>query len=147
MIVGQEDKPPLDELAHYGVKGMKWGVTHDTPGGGGSSSPTKQDIYAARAKVYAHRQKYGRSYDAYKAALKRGDQKTADYHDKRMLELDRQAATSDYEATAMRMTRGEKVAAYLLAGPLGLAYVGLRSAQRKSAERGIARAKKEHGVN
>lgn len=28
MIVG-ESKPPLAELAHYGVKGMKWGVIRD----------------------------------------------------------------------------------------------------------------------
>ncbi|MFL6416847.1 MAG: hypothetical protein ACJ74Y_14380 [Bryobacteraceae bacterium] len=26
MILGQDDKPPLDELVHFGVKGMKWGV-------------------------------------------------------------------------------------------------------------------------
>lgn len=26
MILGEEDKPSLDVLAHHGVKGMKWGV-------------------------------------------------------------------------------------------------------------------------
>lgn len=26
MILGEEIKPPLDELVHFGVKGMKWGV-------------------------------------------------------------------------------------------------------------------------
>lgn len=26
MIVNDSDKPSLDELAHYGVKGMKWGT-------------------------------------------------------------------------------------------------------------------------
>lgn len=25
MIIGQEEKPPLNELAHFGIKGMKWG--------------------------------------------------------------------------------------------------------------------------
>jgi hypothetical protein len=26
MILGQSDKPSIDELIHYGTKGMKWGV-------------------------------------------------------------------------------------------------------------------------
>lgn len=26
MIVGQDEKPSLEELAHYGIRGMKWGV-------------------------------------------------------------------------------------------------------------------------
>jgi hypothetical protein len=26
MILGEEEKPPLDELVHFGVKGMRWGV-------------------------------------------------------------------------------------------------------------------------
>lgn len=29
MILGEETKPLLDTLAHYGVKGMKWGVRRD----------------------------------------------------------------------------------------------------------------------
>ena len=28
-----DDKPPLDELRHFGVKGMKWGVRRDGPEG------------------------------------------------------------------------------------------------------------------
>lgn len=30
MIVGQE-KPPLEELVHFGVQGMRWGVRNDKP--------------------------------------------------------------------------------------------------------------------
>ena len=30
MIAGEENKPSLDELAHYGVKGMKWRVHKDS---------------------------------------------------------------------------------------------------------------------
>lgn len=33
-----QKKTPPGELEHYGVKGMKWGVRHDTPGGGGGAS-------------------------------------------------------------------------------------------------------------
>ena len=43
MIAGQEDKPPLDELAHFGVKGMKWGRRKAEP-------PTTRAEKQARVK-------------------------------------------------------------------------------------------------
>lgn len=33
------DKPALDELAHFGVKGMKWGHHKAQPTGGGGEAP------------------------------------------------------------------------------------------------------------
>lgn len=54
MIVGQ-DKPPLGELAHFGVKGMKWGV-HST------ATPAQQE-----AKRVLKLQKKLRRIDSNKA--------------------------------------------------------------------------------
>jgi hypothetical protein len=43
VILGQDDKPPLDELVHFGVKGMHWGVRRDRETGGrsGGAAPTR----------------------------------------------------------------------------------------------------------
>lgn len=49
MILGQEVKPPLDEntLAHFGVKGMKWGVHKNRT----SAEQTRHDRNVKVAKV------------------------------------------------------------------------------------------------
>lgn len=35
-------KPSLADLAHFGVKGMHWGVRRSSPSGGGSAPPTRK---------------------------------------------------------------------------------------------------------
>lgn len=57
MILGQEDKPPLDEdtLVHYGVKGMHWGVRKDDhPGASRKTNheARKDASEFARAKMF-----------------------------------------------------------------------------------------------
>lgn len=53
-ILGQE-KPSLDDLVHYGVKGMKWGVRKSTPEGVSRSTnreARKDAREFARAKMF-----------------------------------------------------------------------------------------------
>lgn len=57
MILGQEEKPPLDEdtLAHYGVKGMHWGVRkgdHPDVTRATNRAARKDAVEFARAKMF-----------------------------------------------------------------------------------------------
>lgn len=50
-----EEKPTPEELLHFGIKGMKWGVRHDRPPGVSSSTnrQAKKDAQEfARAKMF-----------------------------------------------------------------------------------------------
>lgn len=38
-----EEKPNLEDLVHFGVKGMKWGIRRDPDRGGGQSTETKAE--------------------------------------------------------------------------------------------------------
>ena len=113
MITESKPGSPEEVLAHFGKKGMKWGVRRTPPSGSRSavtskfnkknpSSGAKADaIRLARAKSNVNFQK------AYK--VKRGTK------------AERKAAKLTYlkspdRATALRMTRGEKVVTGILAG-------------------------------
>lgn len=138
----QEDKPSLDELAHHGVKGQKWGVTRDRAAsvgrnGGISSKPTTQQIHDARAKTQSQIRRINQQIDKTNTSTgkqqEREAKKLVDMHDAYLKNPDR--------ATAMRMTKGEKwvagIGAVVLPG-VGTAAIGVtaaaRVAQRKSVE-------------
>jgi hypothetical protein len=96
-ILGQE-KPRLDDLQHFGVKGMKWGVR-------------KQ---ASAADIKGARKRFGRRVDDFHDAgkqlrktTKRGSAQRAAGQKK--LAKTRMSLLNDPDrATSFRMTRGEK---------------------------------------
>lgn len=95
-VMYPEDKPSLEELFHFGVKGMRWGVRKKV---------TTSDIKSARAR------QRGRSESARK--------------------------TSSDRAISSRLTRGEKVAALLIGGPVGLVVIGGAAINAKRIERNV----------
>lgn len=55
-----EDKPSLDEaMAHFGVKGMHWGVRKSTDSATGSTGQTKKPMSAERKKAIAKKAAIG----------------------------------------------------------------------------------------
>lgn len=130
-MISTEKPGTPEELVHFGVKGMKWGV-HRTAGSRAfkESNPKNADrrheIKRARASVKATK-------TAYKAEKDPG---------KKQMLKDTHLSNPD-KATALRLKRGEKVAALLLAGPLSAslvvptavgAVVGARVGKRRAIE-------------
>jgi hypothetical protein len=96
-IVGQ-DKPDLLSIRHSGIKGMKWGVR--------KTAPTTGDIHDARSRQNARA-----NTAVLHPSAKTRTAASKEFH------------TSEDRVTAARMTRGEKMAAVLLAGPIGGAVI------------------------
>jgi hypothetical protein len=125
MIVG-DDKPSLEELYHYGVMGMKWGQRKKATGA---------DIYKARRQVNAYR-------TVRAIATQRRNESAAGSKERDRMEKTLERIEKDYEkdparAIAVRMTRGEKFAAGLLALPTGglsLASIVVSSAASRRIE-------------
>lgn len=67
-----QDKPSLEDLAHHGVKGMKWGVTHDDPRVG--SRPSSVKPLSPRSQAEAKK--------AYLAAVERAANKPMSKEDR-----------------------------------------------------------------
>ncbi len=111
MIIVGQDKPSLADLMQSGVKGMKWGVR--------KHNPSTSDIHNARLRQMQ------RSAAATNPQLssKKRDAAAKDFH------------TNEDRVTAMHMTRGEKMTAVILAGPLGGALIVANKVQVKRAGR------------
>jgi len=102
----QEFATPQEALEHYGVKGMKWGVTN-------ADRPSSNDIHDARARLAIKNRDYQKERKAIKkdkvALPSRRDRKEAigDLKIKTLSDPDRQ--------TAFRLTTGEKAVYAMLA--------------------------------
>lgn len=113
-------KPSLEELAHHGVKGMRWGVRKD--------HPTSADIHGARARQAAREKTFQT------AKSKSARTRAATAH-----------RLSEDRVTASRLTLGEKVTLSLVGGPAGLLVIGQNAAFRRSVERNVDKGRKAAG--
>lgn len=124
------EKPPLDELAHYGVKGMKWGQTN--------TSATAGEITSARRRLRKETKAY-RTQSKKLGSMAEGTPARRAF-EKKLVDRHQAYLKSPDRVIAARMTRGEKVATVLLSGqtPMtllaGAANIGVSSAISRTIE-------------
>lgn len=120
MILGEEGKPSLDELAHHGVKGMRWGQ-HKSSGESSTSSssaphPTSADIHGARqrhnARIAALHEKSVRLSMAKTPVEKAAILK--DIH-----AISKEGLSSGDHVLAGKVTKGEKIVSNVLVPVVG----------------------------
>lgn len=124
-FVGEEYKPSLEELAHYGVLGMKWGKTRARANGA--------QIRQARRRLGKEQADLFEKQDAVKS-LQKGTSARA----KGEKELAKQTTAflnNPDRVTATRLTRGEKAVLLVLGGPVGAAGIALTSGVSRRVER------------
>jgi hypothetical protein len=123
----QEFATPQDALAHYGKKGMKWGVRN---------KPTRAEIKDARYNVASDNAKFYKG----KSKIKRGEgtrkEKRAAIKKLRASHL-----KNPDRLTSLRMTNGEKAAFAVLAVAAPPLAVGI-AADRVVAKRILTKAAK-----
>lgn len=113
-----------DALAHYGVKGMRWGVRKKV---------TAADIADARINLASKQLKVAKAQQKVKAT-QRGTVERAKAVAKRE-EAKKEFLKDPDRVNAMRFTRGETVAIALLGGPVGLTVIASQAAQVRTVAR------------
>ena len=112
-----DEKPSLEDLAHHGVKGQRWGVR--------KSRPSATEIHAAR-------QRQEKRITKLRAA--KTPQKKAS--------ITKQLNTNEDRVTSARMTLGEKVTTTMLGGPVGLVVIARNNRVVKNVAAKTDRARK-----
>jgi hypothetical protein len=118
-----------ESLHHYGVKGMKWGVTR---------APSGKQIRAARYRVDRKRQGLKDQLHNVSEAHKSGDKARLDRETAAFLSMNKSFLKNPDRATAMRITRGEK-ALLLIAGTVAAPGIGTAAAATKIGASSVAR--------
>lgn len=106
----------VDEaLAHFGKKGMKWGVRKD--GGSSGSKPTSADIQSARQR---HNARINRANQVIDSTSPIASNKVKQHAVNELHRIANEAKKNPQDIDlAFKSTRGEKVASVLMAGPFG----------------------------
>lgn len=113
-----EDKPSPEDVLHYGVVGMKWGKRRAKASG--------KEIRSARKRLSVEQDKLFDKQDSVKKTGK-GQRELANMTTKFLKNPDR--------VTAVRLTRGEKAAAFIIFPPAGAATIALTSGISRRIEK------------
>lgn len=119
--------PSFDELKHFGIKGMQWGVRNRPTGGSLKPGRATGEIRVARRNVRAA----GRASIKEKAKFVVGKSSMKQVHEKKLTFL-----MNPDRATAARLTRGETAVVALLGSPalLGVSQINSRIITSRQAE-------------
>lgn len=145
------DLTPEEWLAHYGVKGMRWGHRKAPDAVGAASNRpkvTSKDIHDARERTAVRRRAINAQVDKVNAAAANGASKREFTKEAKTLEkMSVDFLKNPDRATALRMTTGERVAAGIIAvalpggGTAGVAAgAAIRVAVRKHLEKDVQAA-------
>lgn len=112
-----EVEDPEEFLAHYGVKGMKWGVRRKR---GADGRVSGKEVKAARKELRnVGKAARGAKKASRKAKTPEERKAAADKYKKEVNEKIRSKEFKKTWETANQMTRGEKAAQLVLLGPVG----------------------------
>ena len=125
------DSPTEVVLAHYGVKGMKWGVR--------IAKPTSRQIVDARVRQAVRQREFGRTVDRLNLVSGGTDKKAQVQAVRNFEKARKEFLTNEDRVTAARTTRGEKLVQALLLGPLALVTIPMGKAQEVAVARSVDR--------
>jgi len=120
MRIVRDDKPSLEELMHFGVKGMRWGERK-------APKPTTADIHAARGR---HNDRINQLHTLNAQSVGASQAKRRQLAQKVSKIADEGLKSGDV-SVASRATTGEKVVAALLSGGVGVLVVKSRMREQK----------------
>lgn len=108
MILGEKEKPSLDELVHHGVKGMKWGQ-HKLKGSDITSARDRHNDRMNRLDHEANRLSFAKTSSEKQKSLNK------------IHSIASEKGAHEDAAAASHLTRGEKISTAILRGGLATA--------------------------
>lgn len=121
----QEFESPADALAHYGKKGMKWGVTNAP----GTSNSRRAAVKELRSVGKSARQSIK---GAKKAKTQDERNAAADRYQKEVVNKIKSPEFKAAYKKANTVTKGQMAAIYLTQGPVGLVTIAAVQAEAKN---------------